>query len=108
MAHTNVLKSIIDWLRAGYPEGVPPVDYIPLFALLGSHLTDADIKTIADELASSSDPASAQAIRDAVQAASHENPPLEVDIARVRARLAAGGWPLASPDGSASAGTKPS
>ena len=40
MALPPVLSSIIGWLRAGYPEGVPDVDYIPLFALLGSQLTD--------------------------------------------------------------------
>lgn len=34
------LGVIIGWLRAGYPEGVPDVDYIPLFALLGSQLSD--------------------------------------------------------------------
>ena len=45
-----VLNSIITWLRAGYPEGVPDVDYLPLFALLGSELTDADVKAIVTEL----------------------------------------------------------
>jgi hypothetical protein len=75
---------------------VPEVDYIPLFALLGSHLTDADITAIADELAGSSDPATAGAIRAAAGAAS-DGKPLDVDVARVRARLAEGGWPLASP-----------
>jgi Protein of unknown function (DUF3349) len=94
MALPEVLKAIIGWLRAGYPEGVPPVDYIPLIALLSSQLTDADIAAIADELEASSDPASAEAIRAALTAATHHQP-LEVDVARVRARLAAGGWPLA-------------
>ncbi len=97
MALPHMLKSVIEWLRAGYPEGVPEVDYIPLFALLGSHLTDDDIAAIAEDLASSSDPASAHSIRAAVQTAGAGRP-LEVDIARVRARLASGGWPLAAPD----------
>jgi|SRR5580658_2369395 hypothetical protein len=96
MALPPVLKSVIDWLRAGYPEGVPNVDYIPLFALLGSHLTDSDINAIADELVASSGPTSAGEIQNAVKAASHGEV-LNVDIARVRARLAAGGWPLADP-----------
>ncbi len=96
MAVPEVLKSIIGWLRAGYPEGVPERDYIPLFALLGSHLTDDDIAAIAGELESSTDSASAQAIRNAVQAVS-AGKPLDADIARVRARLAGGGWPLAMP-----------
>jgi hypothetical protein len=30
---------------------VPDVDYIPLFALLGSELTDSEVSTIAEELA---------------------------------------------------------
>ena len=63
MALPPVLSSIIAWLRAGYPEGVPDVDYLPLFALLASELTEADVEAIGDELASSSDPASTQSIR---------------------------------------------
>jgi hypothetical protein len=96
VALPSFLKSIIGWLRAGYPEGVPDVDYIPLFALLGSQLTEEDVQAIADELANSSDPGSAHAIRSAIEAVRHTQPD-ESDIARVRARLAAGGWPLAPP-----------
>jgi hypothetical protein len=96
MALPEVLKSIVGWLRAGYPEGVPDGDYLPLFALLGSHLSDTDINTVAEELESSSDRATGQTIRDALHKAS-DRKPLEVDIARVRARLAEGGWPLAVP-----------
>lgn len=94
-----VLASIIGWLRAGYPEGVPDVDYIPLFALLATQLTDTDIEAIAQELADTSDINSGQAIKAAINAHTHDGP-LESDVARVRARLAAGGWPLARPSGS--------
>jgi Protein of unknown function (DUF3349) len=97
MALPPVLNSIIAWLRAGYPEGVPDVDYIPLFALLGSQLSDADVKEIADVLANASDPESAHAIREAIATVTHEKPN-DSDVARVRARLAGGGWPLAKPD----------
>ena len=48
------LRSIIGWLRAGYPEGVPDVDYIPLFALLGSQLTETEVASVAEALAESS------------------------------------------------------
>jgi hypothetical protein len=96
MALPPFLSSIIDWLRAGYPEGVPDVDYIPLFALLGSQLTDAEVSEIGDELANESDPQSAAAIRKAIGAVTHEKV-LDSDIARVRSHLAAGGWPLAKP-----------
>jgi hypothetical protein len=96
MALPPFLSSIIDWLRAGYPEGVPDVDYIPLFALLGSQLTDTEVSEIAEVLANESDPDSAAAIRKAIGDVTHEKV-LDSDIARVRARLAGGGWPLAKP-----------
>jgi hypothetical protein len=96
MALPPFLSSIVTWLRAGYPEGVPSVDYVPLFALLGSQLTDADVTAIANELADSTDLDSAQAIRAAITAVTNGKP-ADSDVARVRARLAAGGWPLAWP-----------
>ena len=97
MALPPVLRAIIGWLRAGYPEGVPDVDYIPLFALLGSQLSDTEVKAIAEELESESKPESAEAIRDAITVVTNHDPS-DADIARVRARLAAGGWPLARPE----------
>ena len=103
MALPPFLSSIIGWLRAGYPEGVPSVDYIPLFALLGSQLTNDEVAEIAEELAKESDPDSAHAIRDAIEMVTHEHPN-DSDVARVRARLAAGGWPLAKPERSPTAG----
>jgi len=96
MALPPILSSIISWLRAGYPEGVPDVDYIPLFALLGSQLTDGEVHAIADELATEYDPESAESIRHAIKAVTSQKPS-DADVARVRARLAAGGWPLTKP-----------
>ena len=92
------LSSIIGWLRAGYPEGVPDVDYIPLFALLGSELSEADVHAIAKELENESKPESADTIRNAISAVTTNHKPSDADVARVRARLAAGGWPLAEPE----------
>jgi hypothetical protein len=97
MALPPILSSIISWLRAGYPEGVPDVDYIPLFALLGSQLSDGEVSAIADELANESDPESAESIRHAIKAVTSQKPS-DADVARVKARLAAGGWPLAKPE----------
>jgi hypothetical protein len=95
MALPPILSKIVGWLRAGYPDGVPSVDYIPLFALLGSQLTDSEVKEIAEELANEADPASAQAIRDAISAVTHHQAN-DADVNRVRSKLAAGGWPLAN------------
>jgi hypothetical protein len=91
------LTSIVAWLRAGYPEGVPDVDYIPLFALLGSQLTESDVHAIAEELESESQPETAEAIHKAIASVT-DHPASDADVARVRARLAAGGWPLAKPE----------
>jgi hypothetical protein len=97
MALPPFLSAIVGWLRAGYPEGVPEVDYIPLFALLGSQLTDSEVSAIADELVNDTKPESAGAIRRAISAVTSTAQPSGADVARVRARLAAGGWPLAKP-----------
>jgi hypothetical protein len=97
MPLSTQLHSILTWLRAGYPEGLPPTDYLPLFALLGTQVTNEDLHAIADELASESDPQSATAIKNAITEVMNVQPN-EADVARVRSRLAAGGWPLARPD----------
>jgi hypothetical protein len=91
------LGRIIDWLRAGYPEGVPQHDYVPLFALLGSKLTNDEVTLIASELSFSADPESAEAIKHAISVVTDDAKPGEADINRVRSRLAAGGWPLSDP-----------
>ena len=96
MALPPLLNKIVEWLRAGYPEGVPDVDYLPLFALLGSQLTNDEVSAIAKELEIESKPESAEAIRRAITAVTdhHAN---DADVNRVRARLAGAGWPLAKP-----------
>jgi hypothetical protein len=91
------LASVINWVRAGYPEGVPDVDYIPLFALLGSQLSDADVHAVAQELENRSNPESADAIKKAIASVT-DHQASDADVGRVRSRLAAGGWPLAKPE----------
>ena len=91
-----VVTKIVGWLRAGYPEGVPQHDYMPIFALLGTELTNDEVTLIADELELSADPASAEAIKAAITAVTDPKP-TDADLARVRSHLAAGGWPLATP-----------
>jgi hypothetical protein len=98
MALPPFLATIVGWLRAGYPEGVPERDYLPLFALLANQLSDEEVAEVASALTeASADPASVQAIRAAITEVTQAEPN-EADVARVRSRLAAGGWPLASPD----------
>ena len=96
MAPSDFVTKIVDWLRAGYPEGVPQQDYQPLFALLGSQLTNDEVTLIAADLETSADSQSAEAIKQAIANITH-TPVHDADIARVRSHLAAGGWPLAIP-----------
>ena len=44
-------RSVLDWLREGYPSGVPAKDYIPLIALLRRRLTEDEVREIAAEIA---------------------------------------------------------
>lgn len=93
MALPPLLSSVVGFLRAGYPEGIPIRDYIPLFALLARQLSSQEVVQVADALIASGDPATGDAVREAIRAVTHQ-PILEQDIARVSAHLAAGGWPL--------------
>jgi uncharacterized protein DUF3349 len=61
-----LIASVVQFLRTGYPEGVPEHDYLPLFALLARKLTADEVAQVADELASHGDPTSANAIRRAI------------------------------------------
>jgi Protein of unknown function (DUF3349) len=52
MALNTRLHGVLDWLREGYPSGVPPKDYIPLLALLRRRLTEDEVREIAHAVAS--------------------------------------------------------
>lgn len=86
------VKSIVGWLRAGYPEGLPERDYIPLFALLARRLSEEEVAAVADALLRDGDIGSSTAMQDAIEAVTHQ-PPSEPDVSRVADRLAAVGWP---------------
>lgn len=91
------LTSIIGWLRAGYPDGVPEQDYIPLFALLTRRLSEDEVDAVADALVEDGDlPIEKTDIQVLITKLTNELP-LESDVARVRDLLTAGGWPLAGP-----------
>jgi Protein of unknown function (DUF3349) len=86
------LSSIVNWLRAGYPEGVPPTDYFPLLALLCRRLSDDEIKIVTRELLSRNGFDEID-IGVAITQLTDDLPAPE-DVERVRQRLAAKGWPL--------------
>ena len=86
------LTSIIDWLRAGYPEGIPPTDYFPVLALLSRRLSNDEVKVVAHEFKHSAgfDDVDIGVLITRLT----DQLPSQEDIERVRVRLAAKGWPL--------------
>lgn len=89
-----LVRSVLNWLRAGYPNGIPPKDYIPLVALLHSSLNREDIEQVLDHLTREHAlPVSAEDIEDAITRVTSE-PPQAEDVHQVASRLAQVGWPL--------------
>lgn len=86
------LNSVVAWLRAGYPEGIPTTDYFPMLALLSRRLSNDEVKLVARELMDKGDFDHVD-IGVLITRLTDELPAPE-DIERVRARLAAKGWPL--------------
>jgi hypothetical protein len=86
------LSSVVSWLRAGYPEGVPPTDTFALLALLTRRLSNDEVKIVAQELMQR-DEFDKVDIGVLISKLTDELPSQE-DIERVRKRLAAKGWPL--------------
>ena len=89
------LAKIVAWITAGYPEGVPGPDRVPLFALLKRRLSDDEVKAVARELKDLGEFDSAD-IGVQITQITDELPTPE-DVERVRERLAAKGWPLDDP-----------
>lgn len=89
------LTTIVNWLNAGYPEGVPGPDRVPLLALLSRRLSEDEVKAVAKDLIDIGefDPVDVGVL---ITQLTDELPTPE-DTERVRTRLAAKGWPLDSP-----------
>jgi hypothetical protein len=98
------IHAVLEWLRAGYPGGIPGPDRVPLLALLRSTpLTDDEIKKVVREIAEfeANAPAGHLVDYDEIErfvegVAHHDAGPK--NVRRVAAQLAAAGWPLAGID----------
>ena len=91
----NFLARIVAWITAGYPEGVPGPDRVPLFALMKQRLTDDEVKAVATELMNRGEFDHVDIGLLITQIT--DDLPAPEDVERVRARLAARGWPLDDP-----------
>jgi hypothetical protein len=99
MTEQNFFESVLNWLHAGYPEGVPPKDYFPLLALLKRSLSEEEVVKAARAVLKQSDgdaPVTDHRIAEAVRAVIEKQPNPE-EMHQVAARLALVGWPLAAP-----------
>lgn len=101
MSDKPLFRSVIDWLRAGYPSGVPGPDRVPLLALLrNTPLTDDEVKQVVREISANKDELLADGVLDHdeiesfIEGVAHHDGGPE-NIKRVADILAAQGWTLA-------------
>ena len=103
MTAKSCAQSILNWLRAGYPGGVPGPDRVPLLALLrNTPLSEDEVREVVREITADSTVLADGVInRDEIEqfiegVAQHDGGP--ENIRRVAAKLAEAGWPLDSLD----------
>lgn len=90
------VASIVAFLRAGYPSGLPAVGYAPLLALLPRRASDDEIRLIATKLVPRRQPVDNVDVGVEITRVTHAMP-LPDDIERVQRRLTAIGWPGRDP-----------
>lgn len=101
---TSIVGSVLAWLSAGYPEGVPPTDRFPLLALLRRTLTEEQVGEVVSKLTNTAAQADGVVTKDDIEhfiSDVTKDEPTAQDIQRVASHLAAGGWPLAGVDSTA-------
>lgn len=90
------LSGVLDWLREGYPAGIPGKDYIPVLALLRRRLTEDEVRDIAHEIAHRSPNGSSADIGVSITGIT-DALPSEDDVERVERHLSQQhSWPLDS------------
>jgi hypothetical protein len=89
------LSSIVSWIRAGYPEGIPATDTFPVLAFLTRRLSNDEVKAVAEALMDRGDFDHVD-IGVMITRLTDELPS-EEDVERVTERLAAKGWPFDEP-----------
>jgi hypothetical protein len=86
---SGVVATFTAFIRAGYPQGVPQTDYIPLLALLRRRLADHEVAAVATHIARTGDlNVDIAAIGVAITQLTDELPSAD-DLERVQRRLAA-------------------
>jgi len=100
MTAKSRVRAAIDWLRAGYPGGVPGPDRVPLLALLrNTPLTEDEVKAVVRGITAAESDVLADGVIDHdeierfIEGVAHHDGGPE-NIQRVADTLAAAGWPV--------------
>ncbi|MEL4357368.1 MULTISPECIES: DUF3349 domain-containing protein [unclassified Luteococcus] len=92
------LDRVLGWLKAGYPQGIPDGDYIPLVAVLKRRLTPEEISALGQELtAEGLVPADHIDVGTGYLKLTDELPSVE-ELDRVSRRLHEAGWWVENPN----------
>jgi hypothetical protein len=89
----DLVMKMVEFVRAGYPEGVPPTDCFALLAVLRRTLSDEEVAAVAAQLAERGDlNIDTAEIGSAITRITDESPSDE-ELDRVQRRLEAIGFP---------------
>jgi hypothetical protein len=89
----GLVGRVVDWLRVGYPAGLPDQDYVPLVALLRRRLSDDELRAVSRHLRDSGTISTDRVDVGTAIAKVTSELPSEEDIERVRHYLSEHGWP---------------
>jgi hypothetical protein len=90
----DLVARMVAFVRAGYPQGVPETDYVPLLALLRRRLSDDEVAAVARDLAARGDlNIDVADIGVAITRITDVLPSAD-DLDRVQRRMEAIGWPV--------------
>jgi hypothetical protein len=90
----DLVARMVAFVRAGYPQGVPETDYIPLLALLRRRLSDDEIAAVATQLAARGELNIDTADIGVAITRITDELPSPADLDRVQRRLETIGWPV--------------
>lgn len=96
MALPGILQKVLDWLHAGYPQGVPQQDYYPLLAFLARSLKPDEVSEVVNALeteAHAGHQTTTEDVRVAIEAVT-KSPALGEDVQRIAGQLRGLGWTL--------------
>jgi hypothetical protein len=90
------LQRVLNWLHAGYPQGIPQQDYYPLLAFLARSLKADEVSEVVSALEAEEQlghQTTTEDVRAAIEAVT-KSPALAGDVERIEHRLREHGWEL--------------